>query len=213
MRPKYEMRDKQYLKPINHPPTIHLLHILLVSPLHTLLSSHTKQTRDQFGGASRIVICRNCVHDDTRVGVGVDDPDSRDMFNRTFPNRWQVAQRVEKHDEVRVQFGRIDHLLPEQRKSVGDSTGKPTFTNVKPCWTDSLRRFLHDRSEGGRSPDKQDHPPPLGNRPRDIRRASEHGQCLVKVNDCHACAVAVRIGQESGTHEGFVVSDMGTARN
>jgi len=184
---------------------------LLVSPLCALLSSQAKQARDQFGCASRIVIRRDRVHDDTWVGVGVDDPNSRDMFNCTFPDRLQVVQRVEKHDEVRVKFGRFDNVLPEQRKSVGDSTGKPAFTNMKPCWTDSLRRFLHDRSESGRSPDEQYHPPLLSNRPCDIRCTSEHGQCLVKVNDCHACAVAVGIGQEGWTREGFVVSNMGTA--
>src|SRR5258706_3643318 len=170
------------------------LRTLLVSPLYTLLSSHAKQARDQFGCASRIVICRDCVHDDTRVSVGVDYPDCGDMLNRTFPNRLQVAQRVEKHDEVGVKFGRIDHVPPEQRKSIGDSTGKPTFTNVKPCWTDSLRRFLHDRSERGRSSDEQNHSPLLSNCPCDICCTPEHGQCLVKVNDCYAGAVAVSKG-------------------
>jgi hypothetical protein len=90
----------------------------LFCPLRCKLD--TFSTRDaeyagyQLGSPRAFVVCRNRVHDDARVDVGVNNPDGGNMFDGTFADSMKVGYGIEENDKVRDHAFRQGHIRSEE---------------------------------------------------------------------------------------------------
>lgn len=78
---------------------------LLRRQLDAFSTRDTEDTCDQLRSPRAFIIRGNRVHDDARVDIGIDNPDSGNMLNGTFTDGMKVWYGIEENGKVR------DHAL------------------------------------------------------------------------------------------------------
>ena len=74
---------------------------LLCRNLDTFSTRDAEHTCYQLGSPRAFVVGGNRVHDNARIDIGVNNPDSGNMLHRTFADSMKVGYGIEENDEVR----------------------------------------------------------------------------------------------------------------
>lgn len=107
---------------------------MLFCPLRGQLDAfparYAEYTRNQLGGPRTFVVSRNRVHDDARVYISVDNPDSGNVFNGAFADSMKVGYGIKENDEIRDHPLSLGCFRSEEMDLICEGAGKPLLADV-----------------------------------------------------------------------------------
>jgi hypothetical protein len=98
--------------------------------LDAFSARYAEHTCNQLGGPRAFVVGRNRVHDDARVYISVDNPNSGDVFNGAFADGMKVGNGIKENDKVGNHALRLDRFRSEEMDLICESAGKPLLADV-----------------------------------------------------------------------------------
>lgn len=192
------------------------------SPL-THFSCPSQHTSNQSHGTQTVVVRRDRVCDTGRVGVGVDDTDSRDVVETTLVQQDNVLDGVQANNKVGLKCTvRFQFLFPEiiQRLiqavhnllfamaqdllAIGQATRDPTLENV--ISLSQFRSSDHGTLLSLSRARKENQSTPVGNLLHDLGRTSEVSRCHIKGDDVSSLPDTEDIARVLGVPAGSRVS-------
>ena|SRR6266478_3641554 len=98
--------------------------------LDTFSARDAEHTCNQLGSPHAFVVSRNRVHDDARVHIRVDNPDSRNMLDGAFTDGMKVGYGIKQNDKVGNHALRSGDLRSEEMDLICEGAWKPLFADV-----------------------------------------------------------------------------------